>query len=257
MTLITNNDPNNEILKQKLQTFGLTANESLIYLYLISRSSALGGSKIALGTGLHRQYIYDSLPKLIELELVSEEKVGKFSKYRANSPLQIERIASRRTLLAYELSKELNKVSKVGNEQDFEIIQGTEAIRLFEMHFSETAIENTVEYIIGGSSGEFEKIMGDDYSEYLRNIERKNIQVKYIGSTTEKDYYSKSFLNYKNQSSRFINKLPTGICNIVVRNNGVLFYSFLKPQLIYILKSDKIYEHYKSFFETLWEIARD
>ena len=65
-----------------LKEFGLSKNEALIYMYLLGRGMEVGGSKIAFGTSIHRQYVYTGIKRLIELGLVEVVKHGKQSKYK-------------------------------------------------------------------------------------------------------------------------------------------------------------------------------
>ena len=44
-----------------LESFGLSENEARVYLYLLERGAEVGGSKVAFGSDLHRQYVYTAL----------------------------------------------------------------------------------------------------------------------------------------------------------------------------------------------------
>ncbi|MBP9760085.1 MAG: hypothetical protein KBD24_01825, partial [Candidatus Pacebacteria bacterium] len=79
-----------------LKDFGLSENEALIYTYLLERGTAVGGSNIGYGTGLHRQYVYVALKTLGELGLVESVSHGKQNRYKAIAPSQVEKIAKRR-----------------------------------------------------------------------------------------------------------------------------------------------------------------
>jgi len=254
-TVLTNEENQIENARKMLLSFGLSDSESKVYIYLLERGGEIGGSKIAIGAKLHRQYVYLALPKLIQLGLVEEIPHGKLSKYKANAPQEIEKIAKKRVLEAEDLVKELQKFSKVGHEQDFEVVQGEKAIRKYEMEYVRGVNEREEEFIIGGASKEFVRVMSEDLDLYLSFKKRKKIVVRYIGSEDEKSLYSKTFGAYENQEFRFMQKLPKGITHMIVRKETVSFYTFLNPSLVYIVKSPVVAESYKQFFMMLWEMA--
>ncbi len=202
-----------------------------------------------------RIYVYLALPRLIEYGLVDEVPHGKQNKYKARPPAEIEKIGRKRALFASDLARDLNMISNIGNEQDFEVIQGKKAIRQFEMSYVERSQEGSEEFIIGGASSGFSTVMGDYLEDYLAEKRNKNIRVKYIGSSNEIDVYRTYIGMYANQEYRFMEKLPQGVTHMVIRPGSTSFYSFLTPPLVYVVKSQVVAENYKQFFLMLWEIA--
>lgn len=240
---------------QKLIEFGLSENEAKIYVSLLEYGKELGGTKIALISRIHRQYIYGALPNLIQLGLVEEVGNGKHKKYKANSPKEIEKIGRRRALKAGDLAKELNLVSNIGNEQDFEVLQGKKAIQEYEMQYAMRAQAGNEEYIIGGATEFFSEVMEDTLEEYLETKTAKNIGVKYIGTKDEEALYQKYVGLYENQQYHFMEALPKGKTHTVIREDTVSFFSFLTPPLVYVVKSEEIAENYKNFFMMLWKMS--
>lgn len=237
---------------QLLKDFGLTHNEALVYTYLLERGTEIGGSKIAFGTGLHRQYVYIAMEKLLDVGLIETVPSGKQKKYKAVSPSQIEKIAKRKIVEAEDIVKELNTFSAVGNEQNFEVLQGNKAIQQYEMDYAHRAENGDQEYIIGGSSNGFEVVMGDSLDEYIETKDGKRMKVFYIGGSGEET------ARYKEQKSfeaRFLPGLPQKVTHMSIRKDEVVFYSFLNPPLVYVLRSKIVAEDYKSFFMMLWNIT--
>ena len=252
MTNIVNST---ERFLEDLQRFGLTPGEARVYLTLLEHGKELGGTKLALLTGLHRQYIYLALPKLLEFGLVEEVGNGKHKKYKARPPVEIEKIGRKRALEAGDLARELNLISNIGNEQEFEVLQGSRAIQEYELSYAARAGENTEEYILGGASELFSTVMGDALPEYLELKTERNIFVKYLGTKDEEASYEQFVGKYPNQEYRFMAKLPKGNTHMVIRPDAVSFYSFLNPPLVYVVKSPVIAENYKNFFMMLWEMG--
>lgn len=254
---IKNHGTEGRPLIDKLIAWGLSRAEAEVYVYLLQKTNESGGSKIALGTGLHRQYVYIALEKLIGIGLVDAVAFGKHKKYKARSPLEIEKITRKRSIEAGDLAHELDKISAIHNDQDFEVLQGAEQIRQYEMDYvyeveSESESE---EYIIGGRSQGFTDLMGDSLEEYLDEKNKKKVKVRYLGNENERGLYAKYYGLFPNQEYRFIKDLPEGVTHMVIRKDVVLFFSFLTPPLVYVIKSEAVAENYKQFFMMLWNMA--
>jgi predicted transcriptional regulator len=239
-----------------LQDFGLSPSETAVYIALLEAGRELGGSDIAKKASIPRQYVYTALPTLRERGLVVEIPHGKQSRYKAVSQGEIEKIAKRKLVEAEKLVQELSTFSRLGYEQDFEVIQGAEAIQRYEFQMVEALDTGDTEYIIGGASDGFTKAMGPLLKRYLNEKKKKNIGVKYIGSPNEEPYYKQFIGLYQNQEYHFMKELPQGVAHMVVRKDSVSFYSFLNPPLIYVIKSPVVAKNYEQFFLMLWEIAK-
>lgn len=257
MTLKKNEKSENieNSLIQRLVEFGFSKTEASIYVYLLEKGSETGGSKIASGTGLHRQYVYLALPNLINRGLVEEIPRGKQAKYKARPPQELEKIGRKKSIEASDLARDLNFISAIGNDQTFEVIQGEKAIRQHELSIVAQADDTWESYIIGGYSAGYSRIMGEYLDEYLGEMKKKKLPVKYIGNLDERHMYDQYIGRFENQEYRFLPKLPKGVTHLVVRHDSVAFYSFLTPPLLYIVKSKVVAQNYKDFFFMLWEMA--
>lgn len=253
--LLTNEENQLEKAQKMLHSFGLSENESKIYVYLLERGGEIGGSKIAIGAKLHRQYVYLALPRLMQLGLVEEVAYGKLSKYKASSPNEIEKIAKKRVTEAEDIVKELQKFSKVGHEQDFEMYVGDQAIQKYEVAWVKSVKDHEEQYIIGGNTKGFTEMMGDALDEYLITESRKKITTYYLGHTSERGLWSDTILSQNDLRAKFLDTLPLGVSHFVVRKGHVAFFTFLKPSLLYVIKSEAVAENYKQFFLMLWEMA--
>lgn len=242
-------------LVQKLTDFGFSETEAKVYVTLLEYGRELGGTKLALLTKLHRQYVYLALPKLLAQGLIEEIAHGKQSKYKARSPQVIETLGRKKAIEAGDLARELNLISNIGNEQEFEVIQGVRAIQQYELQLVDRSDEHASELILGGASDAFGELMGDTLSEYLDLKAEKQIGVKYLGTDDERDFYRKYIGTFPNQEYRFMSKLPKGRTHMVIRPDTVSFYTFLNPPLVYVVKSPVIAENYKDFFMMLWEMG--
>lgn len=239
-----------------LKEFGLTENEALVYAYLLERGFDSGGSNIALGAGIHRQYVYLSIDKLLELGLVEAVQYGKQKKYKAVSPDQIKKIAKRRVFEAEDIVRELNSFSTVGNEQDFEIFAGDLQVRSYEADFMSSIKEDEIQYVISGASQNFIAYFGDAYKNLALQGKQKKLTTYYIGGEHEKEYLDYAQKINPNFKYRILNKMPKGVTSTVMRNNSFILYSLAKPPLVYVIHSQVIFKEYREYFDMLWKLAK-
>lgn len=92
-----------------LERLGLSNKESSIYLSL-SESGPATVSEISKNTGLHRPTVYQTLPALQKLGLVTESKKGKRAYFVAESPEKLRTLLSETESKLNELVPELKAV---------------------------------------------------------------------------------------------------------------------------------------------------
>jgi sugar-specific transcriptional regulator TrmB len=242
-------------LVEEMVSFGLSENEARIYLYLLERGGGVGGTKVAIGTGIHRQYVYLVLPRLIELGLVEQIAVGKRSKYVGLSPSRLEKIAREKVYASQTLIGNLNKISRIGHEQESEVLFGVQALLEHEFEFEELAEQGETQYIIGGNADAFIETVGDTYADLIRMDEKKKIVTYYLGSKQDRRDEKLHKGREDRYHMRYLEKMPEGITHTVVRKDRVCFFSFLNPPTVHVIKSPVVAQNYKDFFMMLWEMA--
>jgi sugar-specific transcriptional regulator TrmB len=241
--------------KNALLSLGFSEKEASVYMYLLERGDEVGGSKIAVGTKLHRQYVYNALQKLIEQDLVEEVPKGKLSKYKAFPPKELEKIAKRRLIETEDAVKLLERFSKAGHQQESEVLFGLRDLAEHEYQFEDNAEVGEKQYIIGGNGEAFIQIMEDHYYRLKQLDEKKKIVTYYIGSKRDKADEKLHLGRESRFHMRYMEKMPEGITHIVIRKDRVCFFSFLSPPTIHIIKSPVVAENFKDFFLMLWEMA--
>lgn len=239
-----------------LRTFGLSESEAKVYVYLVERGSPAGGSKIAVGAKMHRQYVYIAIPRLIELGLIEEVPHGKQNKYKAKSPSAVEKIARRKVVEAEDVVRELRKFSKVGNEQDFEIIVGAGNIRRYELERARSIRHDSIQYIMGGTSSAYIETLGEAYeADYAPLLKRKRVTTRYIGMSAQGSLANYLLEQRQYYEIRTIPKMKNGVVNFMVCNDSVYFYTFVEPPTLYVIKSAAVAESYLDLFNVLWDVA--
>ncbi len=239
-----------------LESVGLTANDSAVYIYLLESGASMTGSKIALVNGLHRQYVYNSLSKLEKMGLVEFIEDGNKLRCRALPPVQITKLAQKKLSEAEDIEKELKTISTVGAEQDFEVYMGERQVRDYETRLVENLPLNTEQYIIGGSSDIFVKFFGEQYYELALTTNKKGLKSYYIGCPEEMPWPQTCKEAHNNFDYVILDSLPRTVVSTVVRFDTVAMYSMIAPPLVYVIKSKRVADDYKKFFDMLWNMAK-
>jgi sugar-specific transcriptional regulator TrmB len=247
---------NETALIQELEIFGLSRNEAIVYLCLLRFGKELGGSKIALLTSIHRQYVYLTLEKLIKLGLALKVENGKRHKYKAISPRSLEKIAEQRVEKANQLAERLNQISALDHEQEFEIYVGDVQVKNFERRLLSELKEGETQYIISGSSANFLDYFGNEYALMATQAKEKKLASYYVGAPEELESLSEAHRLNPHFNFRLISGIPVGVTSTVVRLNTVTIYSLAKPALVYVIKSKVVSAEYKKYFDVLWNMAR-
>lgn len=243
-------------LTAKLEDLGLTENDSKVYLYLLESGANMTGSKIALVNNLHRQYVYNSLAKLERMGLIEIIPDGKKLRSRALPPVQVTKMAQRKLNEAEDIEKELKTISTVGAEQDFEVYMGEKQVREFETRLVNNLPQNTEQYIIGGSSDIFLNFFGDQYYDLAQITNKKGLKTYYLGGPEEMPAPQICKDAHNNFDYAILDSLPRTVVNTVIRFDTVTMYSLIVPPLVYIIKSKRVADDYKKFFDMLWNMAK-
>lgn len=242
-------------LYKKLTEWGLTKYESAVYLYLLTKTTPTGGSKIAIGSGLHRPYVYMALPNLVEYGLIVEIIHGKQSKYKAMPPSQLEKIEMKRVIETSELSRSLEKIAKVSFNQDAEVYIGREAIVKHQLEWVRQAPKGMTQYLLGGSAKAMQEMFEYDLRENTRIQGKKGFTFYYLCNEEEKQLYDEYSKNNVKFHIRSMSIIPELLPTIAIRGDVVEIHSYFNPPIMYVIKSKDVAEKFKVFFFGLWDIA--
>ncbi len=240
-----------------LSQFGLTDTDTRVYIFLLERGTAFGGSKIAVVLGLHRQYVHASLQKLLRVEIIEEIQNGVRMKYKALPPQYLTRIAKKNLEDAERVAKELEALSAVGAGQDFEVYRGTKQVFDFEEKLVDNLKENEIQYIIGGGTETFVSFFGDEYERISKVAAQKRLRTQYVGGPQDVKWLEDRVKGvFKDDFQvRILPTFPQTIVQTVIRFDTVTLYTFGNPALVYFIKSKTVAEDYKKFFDMLWGMA--
>ena len=243
-------------LLQGLENAGLKPKEARVYLSLL-RSGQTGASQISRDTGLHGQFVYDALGSLEEKGLAQYAIVRGRRKYSARNPRHMSQQLEERKRELDGLIKTLETRVLIDPAHQFEVFQGQSSFIANEMALLKAMPAEGTVLVIGGENDRYAEKCGSAMEEldYIRK--RKNIRLRYIGAESQR-----AELEKRSESSLFSYRILPG--NFEGSSNwgayvelGIFgLYVFSDPVTSFIVRNEQIAHNFKTFFETLWKMAR-
>ena len=244
-----------ELLK-KLANFGLNDKESRVYFALLPCRD-IGSSKLIRATGLHGQFVYDALERLEELGLAKHVIQNGRKKFSANSPKRILSLIEEKKLSAQSIVRQLQDRFAGAHEQDFEVLQGVNAFVAHQMAMIESVPEDSAIDVISGPNDQYFTILGDEgaVEEYEHIRAKKNIRIRYIGANSQIERFKRWERERKHWTYKVFPGLSTGLVDIGIWHDNVIFNIYGTPLLSFVLTSKEAADGYREFFETLWNFS--
>lgn len=240
-----------------LEKLGLKEKEAIVYIALLGLGQ-VGSSKIIKKTGLHGQFVYEALGHLEEVGLVVHVIQGGRKKFRANSPKRLSTLIERQHQIAEDVIKNLLAITKLPEEEQFEIYQGDDSYRNHEFELLDNAKDSAVINIIGGgvSNNKFIELMGKELGHYESMRTVRKIKVRYIGSREQEEFLKRNTQNRKFFEYKILPGDFTGLVNTNIWPDTVGFNVYGQTTLAFVIKNRNVAESYNMFFETLWNLAK-
>ena len=245
----------NGLLLKNLEKLGLTEKEARIYIYLIGRTMEIGSSKIVSATGLHGQYVYTSLYSLENKGLVKHVIKNNRKKWSANPPARIESLVEEKRMVAHRVRDTLEKLFIRQHEQEFEVYQGEDQFVANELQMVEEAGQNSFIDIIGGEGSRFATLLGEDRGLYNEKRAEKNIIVRFIGTSEQKDYLEATKKSRPHFDFRIMPGFTKSSVSTSIYPKTIQFQIYGDPVLVFKIKSEPVAQNYRTFFESLWGLC--
>ncbi|MEK6919400.1 MAG: helix-turn-helix domain-containing protein [Nanoarchaeota archaeon] len=233
------------INESALLQFGLTVNESKVYLALIDLGPSLAG-KISRNTGVHRRNVYDSIERLIQKGLVGYIQQNNRNLFQASSPNRfLDIIKERENLLTPVVSQLLSKYSKTRDLEETNFFKGKDGLR--------SVLQDQLNYkevLILGANPKAGEVMQFYFNWYNKTRLKKRINLKII---THERWFSKLKLA---QVRYFPGKYASPLAiNIYGDKTAIILWSKASPMAI-VIKNREITDGYKKYFDFLWKSSK-
>ncbi|MBI4836654.1 MAG: hypothetical protein HY817_05350 [Candidatus Abawacabacteria bacterium] len=241
-------------LQKNLVQLGFTEHEGSVYVALLLLGQ-VGSSQIIKMTGLHSQYVYQSLYSLEKKGLAAHLIHNGRKRFQAKHPNILAAIAEQQSSLAQSTVQQLEGLLTLPSQQQFDIFQGQPAYIRYEFQSLMNAGQQSLLCIIGGVGDHFATIMGPHLNEYERIRQKKGIAIHYLGSIEQKDELKAMKKNRPVFDYRLLPGLFTGVVNTNIWAEHIGLNLFGTPVVCFTITNKLVADSYRGFFNTLWEIA--
>jgi sugar-specific transcriptional regulator TrmB len=241
--------------EELLREIGLSLNEARVYeaLLQIGESSV---QAISLKSKVHRRNVYDSLNKLMEKGLVSEVFVKGEKNFKAINPRRLLELLKEKEERVNKLLPEMqSKYEAVEEKEEAYLYRGIEGFKNYLQDILKTG--ETV-YFIGAKAFWMDERLKHFLPRFQR--ERKRLGIKFMHLF---DYEVKEqkpeILKLVGKPYKFLPKEYSSPTAVDIFGDYVVTFVGVKPgqleeePLIFVMKSKRLAEGYKKFFQFMWD----
>lgn len=242
-----------------LRDIGLSPNEAKVYEALLHTGEA-SVQTISLKSKVHRRNVYDSLSKLVEKGLASEVFVKGEKNFKAINPRRLlELIKEKEDKVNKHLPEMLAKYEAVEEKEEAYLYKGIEGFKNYLQDILKT--RETV-YFIGAKAFWLDPRLKHFLPRFQR--ERKKLGIKFMHLF---DYEVKEqkpeILKLVGKPYKFLPKKYSSPTAVDIFGDYVVTFVGVKPGFLYeepiqfVLKSRKLADGYRKFFQFMWDYCRE
>lgn len=228
-----------------LLDFGLTPNESKIYLCLIDLGPSLAG-RISRKTGIHRRNVYDSIERLIQKGLVGYIQQNNRNLFQASNPNRfLDIVKEKENLILPIVSELMNKYNKTLDKEETNFFKGKDGIRSVlqdQLNFKEV--------LILGANPKAGEVMQFYFNWYNKTRVKNKIKLRII---SHDKWFSKLPLSeVRLFPQKYANPLAI---NIYGDKTAIILWSKKAPMAI-VIRSKEVSDGYRKYFDFLWKASK-
>lgn len=241
--------------EELLREAGLSPNEARVYEALLQTGEA-SVQAISLKAKVHRRNVYDSLNKLMEKGLASEIFVKGEKNFKAINPRRLLELLKEKEERINKLLPEMqSKYEAVEEKEEAYLYRGIEGFKNYLQDILKT--KETV-YFIGAKAFWLDERLQHFLPRFMR--ERKELGIKFMHLF---DYEVKEqkpeILKLVGKPYKFLPKEYSSPTAVDIFGDCVVTFVGVKPgqleeePLMFVMKSKKLADGYRKFFQFMWD----
>ena len=237
-----------EELKAALERFGLSHNESKVYLTLLKIGSAMAG-KIAKEAMMDRTSCYDALKRLLKKGLISYALEANRKLFKSEDPKKLLAYLKEKEEDIERMMPDLSSMYKQEKEKyNVTLYKGYKGIKaVFEDILKEAKGK---ENLVIDSSGVFVERMPYYAPHFIKGLEKNKIKVRHIIRRGKNIHPSKTTI------VRFFPKtLKETTVTTNIYNNKIAIILWTDVPEAIIIENKGAADSYHDYFEILWKQA--
>lgn len=244
-----------------LEEIGLTQGETKVYLALLKLGSSKTGI-ISKEAEVSSSKVYKILDRLEKKGLVGHGKVGEVKHFKAMEPKSLLKFIE---LKKEELNKKEKEIEKIIPELEIQqqlsksktsavLYEGIKSIKNYFYSMLSELNKGDEYYVIGATYGHKKEILKSFFQRYHKDRVKKNIKVKMLANTGEKNKLTPATFIYSE-----VKYLPEYLITntiIVFYKDKLLMYFLTEEPKGIVIQDEEIVKSFKTYFNTFWKIAK-
>ena len=241
--------------EELLRETGLSPNESRVYESLLQLGES-SVQKLSNKSKVHRRNVYDSLSKLIEKGLASEVFVKGEKHFKAVPPTRLLALLQEKE---ERISKSLPQMQKLyestEEQEEAYLFRGIEGFKNYLQTILDT--KETV-YFIGAKAFWLVERLKHFLPRFQRERKRLGIKFVHIFDAEVKEQ-KPEILKLVGKPYRFLPKAYSSLATVDIFGPYVVTFVGVRPgqldaePLQFVMKSRRLADGYRKFFECLWD----
>lgn len=249
ITAVTNYDTME--IKQALEQYGFSKNETLIYIHLLKNMEATA-FEIAQATNIPRSTVYITLESLKKQGFVSQFRKNNVAYFALESPNRLVGKLKQRQEIIEGVMPEIRAMAFDKMDKPIATLHtGVIGIKFGLEDILETIKEKKLKEILATSQPVTLKFFPKYFPNWLKQREDLGVFTKLILPATAKQYLTSNEL----REVRFLDKKFPFDSSFCIYADKIIFFSFFEnePYCI-IIQSKSVVEMFTQFFMFSWEI---
>lgn len=239
-----------ENVNKTLKEINFDEKEIEIYLALLKIGETTA-TKISQETHIERTLVYYITEKLINRGMVSFKLKNNVKYYSASDPSKILEEIREKEKSFLNILPFLEQIRKkiYENEAKVDIYKGEEGLKAI---INDMFKSNEKEFLILGEEGQLQSNYPIIYSQYLKRLEKEKKKEKVL----IREDFRKKIGKSKNSQFRYLSKEIISPVAIVIYEDKIQMIIWDKPTFNILIKSKKISDSFRSYFNYFWKIAK-
>jgi sugar-specific transcriptional regulator TrmB len=244
---------------QELQELDLSQNEAIIYETLVDLGE-MSVSDIARESGVNRRNVYDALDRLSEKGLVFEKQVHNEKHVQAVNPEKLKELLQRKEDKLSEAIPELQRLYReTPHEEEVYIYKGIEGWRNYLQDIIRTESDL---YNLAGKGSWADERLRPYIENFVSEAEKKEISMKFLMDHEVKEQ-QREILDITDAQTRFLPEEYSTTSAVDIFGDYVVIFGGLEGAQIdenasfTVIKNPPIAESFRTWFQALWEIAKE
>jgi len=234
-----------DLIRVRLEKFGLTPNEARVYITLlrIGRSSA---GKLAKEAMMDRSSCYETLKRLLSKGLVNYSIQENKKIFQCVHPSRfIEIIKEKKEDIEQVLPEMIAAYKEKEEESNVRLYKGYKGLKAVFQDILRIAKEK--ENLVIDSSGRFMEKMPWYAEYYIKELEKRNIKIRQLVRTKKNLHPSKT-----TTIRMFSTTLKESPVTTNIYGDRIAIILWTDPPEAIVIKNEKAAKAYRDYFELLW-----